>query len=72
MKIVVKVFPRSRMNSVEEKEGAYIVRVNALAVNNQANAAVIKLLAKHFKTSKSNVEIVKGFTSRYKVVEIVL
>lgn len=72
MKIVIKVFPRSKMNSVEEKDGAYIVRVSALAVDNQANAAVIKLLAKHFKTSKSNIEIVKGFTSRYKVVKILL
>ena len=70
MRIIVKVFPRSKMNSVVEKDGAYIIRVTAVAVNNQANATVIKLLAKHFKTNKSSIEIVKGFTSRYKIVEI--
>ena len=72
MKIVVKVFPKSKINSVEEKDGAYIVRVNAPAVNNQANAAVVKLLAKYFRVSKGNVEIVKGYTSRYKVIEILV
>jgi uncharacterized protein (TIGR00251 family) len=70
VKITVKVFPKSKMESVVEQDGAYIVRVNAPAVNNQANEAVIKALAEYFKTAKSNVEIVKGFTSRFKIVEI--
>lgn len=70
MKITVKVFPKSKTESVIEKDGIYILRVNAPATNNQANEAVIKLLVEHFKTAKSNVEIVKGFTSRYKILEI--
>lgn len=70
MRITVKVFPKSKVESVVEKDGLYTVRVNATAVNNQANEAVIKVLAEHFKTAKSNVEIVKGFTSRFKVIEI--
>jgi len=70
MRIVVKVFPKSKLESVSEKDGAYIVRVTAPAVDNRANEAVIKILAKYFKTSKGNVEIVRGFTSRFKVIEI--
>jgi len=70
MRVTVKVFPKSKIESVVERDGLYTVRVNAPAANNQANEAVIKALAEHFKTAKSNVEIVKGFTSRYKIIEI--
>lgn len=70
MRITVKVFPKSKLESVVEQDGVYIVRVNAPAANNQANEVVIKALAEYFKTAKSNIEIVKGFTSRFKVVEI--
>jgi len=38
---------------------------------NKANLELIKLLAKHFKVSSSQVKIIKGLTSREKVVEII-
>ena len=46
------------------------VYVRARAHDGEANAAIIKVLAKHFKVSKSCVEIVRGAKSRHKVVEI--
>lgn len=70
MKIVAKIFPKSKINSIEERDGAYFIRVTAPAIKSQANIAIIKLLAEYFKTSKNNVEIVKGHTSRYKIIEI--
>ncbi len=37
-------------------------------VDGEANAALIKFLAKELKKSKSEIEIVSGLTSRHKVV----
>lgn len=39
--------------------------------DNKANLELIKLLAKHFKVSSSQVKIIRGFTSREKVIEII-
>jgi len=36
----------------------------------KANAAVVEILAKHFKVAKNSVKIVGGEKSRSKVVEI--
>lgn len=72
MHIQVKVIPRSKQASVEEKDGIYVVRVTTVPVDNQANQAVIKLLAKYFKTAKSNLIIVKGIRSKNKVINILI
>ena len=40
------------------------------AVDGVANEALIKVLAKHFETAKSNIEIESGFTSRIKRVRV--
>jgi len=39
-------------------------------IDGKANAAVVEVLAKHFKVAKSSVKIVGGERSRNKVVEI--
>lgn len=36
----------------------------------EANLAVIKQLAKHFHTAKSNITIVRGAKSKHKLIEI--
>jgi len=46
------------------------VKCRATPEKGKANEAVIALLAKHFKVSKSNVVILRGKTSSKKVVEI--
>ncbi|MBU1083207.1 DUF167 domain-containing protein [Patescibacteria group bacterium] len=71
MRIQVKVIPNSKQNSVEKKEETYIVRTTAKPIDNKANAAVISLLAKHFKTAKSNLQIVRGIRLKNKVVDVV-
>ena len=40
------------------------------AIEGRANAAAIKLLAKHFKVTSSKVKLVRGVTSKYKIFEI--
>lgn len=39
--------------------------------NGKANESVIKLLSKHFDVAKSKIKIIRGETSRNKVIEII-
>jgi len=70
VKIQVKTVPNAKKESVELKDGVYVVRVRAVPEKGKANEAVVKLLAKHFKVAKNQVKIVRGVTRRNKVVEI--
>lgn len=47
------------------------VFVLARAIDGKANQAVIGLLAKHFGVAKSQVKIVRGATSKVKIVQII-
>lgn len=59
------------MESTATPEGEILtVFVQQRAVDGQANTAVIQLLAKHFGVPKSTIEIVRGHTSRLKVVRV--
>ena len=68
MKIQIKVVPNARKESVIETDRVLVVRVNKVPEKGKANEAVIKLLAKHFGVARSQVKIVRGATSRNKVV----
>ena len=46
------------------------VRVTAPPVDGEANAALEKLVAKKLSIAKSKVKVVKGETSREKVLEV--
>ncbi len=45
------------------------VYLRAKAHDGEANAALVKLLARHFKITKTSIKIVRGLTSRTKLVE---
>ena len=72
MKISVHIKPNShhREEVVENDDGTLTVYVKAPAIEGRANAAAIKLLAKHFKVASSKVKLVRGATSKYKIFEI--
>ena len=71
MRISVKVKPNSRENSVKDLgNGEYEVRVTQSPEKGKANEMVIKLLAAHFKTLKSHVNLISGHLSRKKLIEI--
>lgn len=68
---VMYVKPGSKKGPlVEESAAGLTVYVRERAVDGKANEAVIGLLAKHFHVPKSRVEIVRGHTSRNKIVRI--
>ena len=72
MKISVHIKPNSRHREevVKNDDDTLTVYIKAPAVEGRANAAAIKLLAKHFKVSPSKVKLVRGATSKYKIFEI--
>lgn len=70
-KFNIKVKPNSRHESVELlDDNTYLVKVNCPPVEGRANKRVIELLAKHFKVSKSQINISLGTKSKNKVVTI--
>lgn len=70
MKINTVIKPNSKNDLVELVNDVYYVRTKAPAVEGKANTAAVALIAKHFKMPKSHVKIVRGATSRNKVIEI--
>ena len=72
MKISVHIKPNSRHREevVKNDDDTLTVYIKAPAIEGRANAAAIKLLAKHFKVSPSKVKLVRGATSKYKMFEI--
>ncbi len=72
----IKVTPNSSQTKIsgkflDEKNQEYI-KINLAAVpeDNKANEELIKFLAKLLKISKSKIEIIRGETSRMKVVKV--
>ena len=55
---------------VQDLNGALTVFLVERAVDGAANEGLVTLLAKHFEVSKSKVQIVSGFTSRIKRIEV--
>ena len=72
MKISVRIKPNSRHREevVKNDDDTLTVYIKAPAIEGRANAAAIKLLAKHFKVASSKVKLVRGVTSKYKIFEI--
>ena len=70
-RINLRVIPRAKQNKIDvDNDGTYRIHITAAPVDNAANVAVIKMLAEHFDVPKSQIKIVRGDTSRIKVVEI--
>lgn len=70
MRILASVKPNSRTEEVSREDDSFIVRVKEPAKEGKANQAVIKLLARHFGVSQSQVRILSGFKGRNKVIEV--
>jgi hypothetical protein len=70
MKIDVTVKPNSRKGPLVEPQadGSLIVYIREIAAEGQANEALIKMLSKHYGVAKSNIAIIRGTTSRHKVL----
>ena len=72
MKISTRLKPNSRHREevVANDDGSLIVYTKAPAIEGRANAAAVKLLAKHFGVAPSKVKLVRGAASKYKLFDI--
>ena len=72
MKISARLKPNSRHREevVVGDDGSLTIYTKAPAIEGRANAAAVKLLAKHFSVASAKVKLVRGATSKYKVFEV--
>jgi len=72
MKLTVKVTPKSSESKImgEMADGTLKIKLKSAPIEGKANTELINLLAKYFKTAKSNIEILKGETGKNKIIEI--
>ena len=75
VRLRVRVTPRAGRDRLEEMielpDGPAVkIAVSAPPEDGKANAAVAKLLAKFFRTAKSNITISSGASSRTKLVDV--
>ena len=71
--LVLHIFlqPRASQNEWAGRNNGQIrLRVTTAPVDNQANRECVKFISKSLKTAKTNVKVVRGQTSRFKIVEI--
>jgi uncharacterized protein (TIGR00251 family) len=69
--IAVRVIPRSKRDEVSgERNGRLLIRLTAPPVEGAANAALCRLVARRAGVPARRVSIVRGQTSRDKVVRV--
>lgn len=69
--LTVRVVPRaSKSGIVGEHDGALKVRIASPPVDGAANTELVKLLAKRFSISTSNIGIVSGQSAKTKRVRL--
>jgi hypothetical protein len=69
--LAVKVQPRASRNEIGEALGNELrIKVTAPPVDAAANEALVRLLADALDCPRSRVELLRGHTSRHKVVKL--
>ena len=69
--LAVKLQPRAAANAIGEPLGGELrIRVTAPPVDAAANEALVRLLAEFLDCPRGRVELVRGHTSRHKVVKL--
>lgn len=71
MKLKVKVVTNAKVTMVQtDEKGNLKVKLSAVPVKGKANKELIEVLARHYNTKKSKVKILKGKTTKDKLVEV--
>lgn len=70
--IQVRLKPNSRRRQevIKNDDGTFTVYVKSPAIEGRANKEAVELLAKYFKVSKSQVELMRGARSKHKIFKI--
>lgn len=70
MKILVKTKLFSHENKIEKHNNELIAFIKKPPEKGKANKAIIKLLARYFKTAINNIKLIKGHKQKNKIFEI--
>lgn len=72
VRLIVRATPKAGRNEIAGRraDGALLVHVTAAPEDGKANSAVCALLAKALGVPKSAVRVLRGETSRDKVIEV--
>ncbi len=69
--LAIKLQPRASANQIGEPLGSELrIKVTAPPVDAAANEALVRLLAETLNCPRSQVDLVRGHTSRHKVVKV--
>ncbi len=63
-----KISPNARKNEIIKDESGIKIKITAQPVEGKANKALVEFLSRQFKIPKTSVQIVKGETSKDKIV----
>ena len=66
--VKIKVVPNSSRNELIREGDVLRLKLTAQPIENRANKALVEYLSKLFKIPKSNIEIIRGESSREKTV----
>ena len=66
--IKLKIVPNSSKNSIILEDEFIKVKVTAQPIENKANKTLVEFISKRFKIPKTNIEILKGDTSKEKTL----
>jgi uncharacterized protein len=69
-RLALRVTPGARTESIEVRDGGVQVKVRAKPTDGEANAAALGLLAEALGLPSSRVEMLRGATSRNKLVRL--
>jgi len=69
VRIAVRLTPRGRANRIDGVDGGLLeIAVTAPPADNQANEALLRLLAREWRVPRRDLSIVTGAKSRNKIV----
>jgi len=68
-RLAVRVTPGASADSIAVAEGKLLVRVRARALDGKANAAVLELVATALGTAPSRIALLRGSSSREKLLQ---
>lgn len=72
MKLRVRVIPNAKKSAFDgQRDGEWILRLNAPPVDGKANKAAVEFIAKLLGIPRSAVLLVSGEKGRHKIFEIV-
>ena len=69
-RLALRVTPGARVETVAVEQGRLVVRVRAKPSDGEANAAVMALVAKALGVPNSRLTLLKGATSREKLIGV--